>query len=229
MKVRATAHCGRGGDRFLRFAGGLAVPAIYVLCVRPRMLTWGAMPDEVLGPYPGDEMFPRPNGGATMATTIAAPPAQVWPWLAQMGGDRGGWYSWDRIDNNGRHSVDRLVPEWQDLHEGQRLKGPTNWFTVAIVEPGRTLVLHSSYRLTGRPFEPSDRMPWSYVDAIWGFHLRQTADGHCRLIVRTRGRNGPRWLTGPLAVLVWEPVHFVMQMRQFHNLSRRVRRDRFAG
>jgi len=213
----------------LRFAGVVAVPAIYVLCVRPRMLTWGAMPDEVLGPYPGDEMFPRPNGGATMATTIAAPPAQVWPWLAQMGGDRGGWYSWDRIDNNGRPSVDRLVPEWQDLHEGQRLKGPTNWFTVAILEPRRTLVLHSSYRLTGRPFEPSDQMPWSYVDAIWGFHLRQTADGHCRLIVRTRGRNGPRWLTGPLGLLVWEPVHYVMQMRQFHNLSRRVRRDRFAG
>ena len=69
---------------------------------RSRMLTWGATADEVAGRYPGDDLIPDPDGGATMATTLAAPPEKVWPWLVQMGGDRGGWYSWDWIDNHGR-------------------------------------------------------------------------------------------------------------------------------
>jgi hypothetical protein len=40
-----------------------------------------------------------------MAVTIDAPPDQVWLWLVQMGWDRGGWYSWDHLDNAGRPSA----------------------------------------------------------------------------------------------------------------------------
>ena len=47
---------------------------------------------------------------ATMAVTIDAPPGAVWPWLVQMGTDRGGWYSWDLLDNFGRRSADRIHP-----------------------------------------------------------------------------------------------------------------------
>ncbi len=50
--------------------------------------------------------------------------ATLWPWLVQMGGDRGGWYSWDWLDNDGKPSADRIVPEWQSLGVGQQLKGP---------------------------------------------------------------------------------------------------------
>ena len=57
-----------------------------------------------------------------MAVTIDAPPDQVWPWLVQMGGDRGGWYSWDRLDNGGRPSATEVHPEWQDLAFGDYVK-----------------------------------------------------------------------------------------------------------
>ena len=39
-----------------------------------------------------------------------------------MGGDRAGWYSWDRLDHGGKPSADKIVPEWQNLAEGQRLE-----------------------------------------------------------------------------------------------------------
>jgi proline iminopeptidase len=81
-------------------AVGLAV--IYACWLRPRLVRWGATDDEVDGPYPGAELVPDGERGATMAVTIDAPPTQVWPWLVQLGGDRGGWYSWDRLDNGGR-------------------------------------------------------------------------------------------------------------------------------
>ena len=74
------------------------------------MLTWGATPEEATCRYPGDELVPDPDGGATMATVLPAPPEGVWPWLVQIGDDRGGWYSLDWLDNSGKPSADLWVP-----------------------------------------------------------------------------------------------------------------------
>ena len=196
----------------------------YALLIRPWMLTWGATQDETTRAYPGDELVPDPDGGATMAMTLPAPPERIWPWLVQMGGDRGGWYSWDWLDNHAEPSADRIVSEWQSLEEGQHVTGPTNWWTVVVLEPNRTLVLRSSYGLlTTHSFDPqSDRPPQAYVDGIWGFHLCPAPGAGSRLVVRTRSRSSPRSVTGPFGLLVGEPVHFLMQTRQFHNLLRRV-------
>jgi hypothetical protein len=195
------------------------------------MLTWGATRDETVRPYPGDELVPDPDGGATMATTLSAPPENVWRWLVQMGGDRGGWYSWDRLDNNGRPSANRIVPEWQSLKQGQHLarvaapgnKGPS-WFTVEVLEPNRTLVLHSTYGMfSGLSFDPSSSpVPRAYVDGSWGFYLRATPSGGTRLVARSRSQNAPRPVARPLDLLLGEAVHFLMQTRQFHNLRKRV-------
>jgi hypothetical protein len=46
-----------------------------------------------------------------MAVTVEASPDQVWPWLVQIGWDRGGWYSWDRLDNAGRPSAHEVHSE----------------------------------------------------------------------------------------------------------------------
>ena len=224
----------RPGRRLLPLAAACAVPVLYAVWIRPRILCWGTTGNELTDAWPGDDLVADPDDGATMATTLTAPPERVWPWLAQMGGTRGGWYGWDWLDNHGQPSADHIVPDWQSLEVGQRLPAAAapgtrepNWFTVAIVEPGRTLVLRSSYELpSGRGFDPrSGPLPRAYVDGMWGFHLRPTSDGGTRLVTRTRGRNRPRALTGPLSVLVFEPMHFVMQTRQFHNLRTRIGTD----
>jgi hypothetical protein len=211
-------------------AASLVQVAAYLLW-RPRMLRWGATDREVAERLPGDDLIHGPDGAVTMATNLPAPPEQVWPWLVQMGGDRGGWYAWDLLDNDGQPSAQHIVPEWQSLEVGQRLRaapGPgtqaPNWFTVAIADPNRTLVLQSSYALpSGRGFDPrSGPMPKAYVQGIWGFHLRPTPDGGTRLVVRNCARTRPRVFTGPLSMLLFEPTHFIMQTRQFHNLRERV-------
>jgi hypothetical protein len=209
----------------LGLAAVSAAPVLYARWVRPRLLTWGATRDETTGAYPGDELIPGPAHCSTMATTLPAPPERVWPWLAQMGYDRAGWYSWDQLDHGGEPSADRIVPEWQSLAEGQRLNsmaGGRDWMTVAVVEPNRTLVLRSIYQVPSfRTVDPrSGPLPRACVDAIWGFHLRPAPGGGTRLVVRKRGR-GPRAYTWPVSLL-WDPVHFIMQTRQFHNLRTRV-------
>jgi hypothetical protein len=214
--------------RLLALAAALAAPVLYALWIRPRLLTWGATRDETTRAYPGDELVPDPDGGATMATTLPAPPERVWAWLVQMGLGRGGWYSWDWFDNDGEPSADRIVPQWQRLEEGQHLyrvpKGPTNWWTVVILEPSRTLVLRSAYELPScQGFDPrSGPLPRAYTDGIWGFHLRPAPGDRTRLVVRTRNRSRPRRFTRPSSLLLGEPVHLIMQTRQFHNLRARV-------
>ena len=83
---------------------------------------WAAMtratPAEKQRRLPGDELVPEPMWQATRATTIGAPPEAVWPWLVQMGQGRGGFYSYDWVENLGGldiHSADEIIPELQTL------------------------------------------------------------------------------------------------------------------
>ena len=96
--------------------------ARYRLRLWPGLSRWGATDEEVAGPYPGAELVPEGKRSPTMAVTINATPEQVWPWLVQMGWGRGGWYSWDLLDNAGRRSATEVHPEWQNLAVGDQSK-----------------------------------------------------------------------------------------------------------
>ena len=94
------------------------VALVYSRYVRPWQLSWGATPDEVSHPLPGDELVTRPTFNATRAITIAASPEEIWPWLVQVGLTRAGWYSYDILDNLGRPSARHIIPELQNLAPG---------------------------------------------------------------------------------------------------------------
>lgn len=202
----------------------------YAFAVRPRLLRWGATREEVAGPFPGAELIPHGVRGGTMAITIGASPACVWAWLVQMGYDRAGWYSWDRLDNWGRHSAERIHPEWQKLSMGDHVSAmPDNsiWWEVAALEPERFLGLRASVDLRGKPFDPRGTRPESYSDSLWGFQLKELPGGGTRLVVSGYWTVEPRWLR-PIANCFLEPAHWVMQVRQFANLKRRAERDSTA-
>jgi len=197
--------------------------------VRPRLARWGATDEELAAALPGDDLIPAAGPAGTMAATIHAPPSVVWPWLVQMGCDRAGFYSWDRLDNGGRSSAECIHPEWQDLVQGGRVLSVPNgraWFDVALLEPERTLVLRATLSLpAGRPFGPAAHPPRAFTDSTWGFHLRPTADGRTRLLVRGAGRGRPWWLFRFTNLVFWEPAHWVMQTKQFAELRRRAERE----
>ena len=78
----------------------------------------------------------------TRAVTIDAPPSAVWPWLAQMGFGRGGWYSYDLVDMNGS-SADGIIPDLPPLNPGDIVPThPGGGFEVRVVEPDHALVLY---------------------------------------------------------------------------------------
>src|SRR5687767_14066567 len=103
--------------------------------------------DEKRRELPGDELIPDPLASLTHAITVRCLPQEVWPWLAQMGAGRAGWYSYDAIDNGGRASAERIVPELQTIEAGYLfpwLPGASEGFTLLACDPGYALVLGAS-------------------------------------------------------------------------------------
>jgi hypothetical protein len=83
-----------------------------------RPLRWGATPEEATGSMPGDDVVPAPTFNATRAVTVHAPGEAIWPWIVQIGFGRAGWYAYDVVDNLGRRSSDRVIPELQHIAVG---------------------------------------------------------------------------------------------------------------
>ena len=99
----------------------------YITVVGPWQRRWGSTGEEVERAMPGDELLPPGAHSTTRAITIDATPRDVFPWLLQIGYGRGGWYSYDWIDNDGKRSVDRIDPALQRLAVGDRIRcSPTS-------------------------------------------------------------------------------------------------------
>ena len=160
----------RSGPLWLRLALLVALLAaaigVYSLAIVPWMNRWGATPDEVTRALPGDELVPNPVAQTTRAVTIQAAPADIWPWLVQLGQGRGGLYSYEALENLvgcDLHNADRVHPEWQDLKVGDSVRfmpdgymglPETPHFTVKAIEPNRLLALYPWVNFVLEPVGP---------------------------------------------------------------------------
>jgi membrane protease YdiL (CAAX protease family) len=111
---------------------------------RATMVSVAASRDEQQRPMLGDELVQEPMFTVTHAVTIDTPPERIWPWLSQLGSLRGGWYSYDWVDNGGRPSADRILEEYQPIAPGDIvpcLPGAREAFVVAAVAPPHDLIL----------------------------------------------------------------------------------------
>jgi hypothetical protein len=123
----------------------IATCIIFKPLIRPWYSKWGAIEDELTQKLPGDEYVPNPRGGYTQAISIKTPANLVWPWLVQVGQDKGGFYSYELLENIvgcNIHNADRILPKHQNIEVGDSLimhpKAPA--VPVAFIEPGKALV-----------------------------------------------------------------------------------------
>jgi hypothetical protein len=217
LAMRHTVERSTAGG-LLRHPGPVVVAGIAVVAARSLRawyLRWGATDDEVSSLLPGDELLAAPHLTATRAITVDATAGQVWPWIAQLGQGRGGFYSYDCLENLvgcDIHSADRIVEDWQDVAVGDTVNlYPDVGLSVAEVDRGRALVLRGGV--------PNVRAGSSPYDFTWSFFLRDAPDGTTRLVVRERYEYAHRWV----AALV-EPVQlvsFVMSRRMMRGIKER--------
>jgi hypothetical protein len=207
-------------------AGATAAGAVVWAALRPRALAWGATCDEVVRLLPGDDLVANPLYVTTRAITVKAPAGAVWPWLVQLGQNRGGFYTYDVLENLlglDIHSADSICPEWQDLHAGEDYVtlDPDEYMkmTIAVLEPGRAFVLRS-----GAPGEPP-QAPGSFFKGelawSWGFYLEPLDEGTTRLIIRSRAAWADTLAARLAKPLVLEPVHFLMEERMLRGIRER--------
>lgn len=195
---------GRAERRFRPLAGlGVAMTAAYLGAVLPRLRRWGATDDDVTRPLPGDDLAPDPAVNSTWAVTIDAPVEEVWPWLAQIGQDRGGFYSYEWLENLAgceMKNADRIHPEWQQRRVGE------------------IVPLHPAYGLPLGRFEPGRAL----VMDPWGAFVVEPLDARrSRLISRSRVRRGWPALA---YMLLLEIPHFVMQRKMLLGIKERAER-----
>lgn len=205
-----------------QFLGGL---------IHPKLLRWGATPAEKRRPLPGDDLVRHPMWEATRAVTIEAAPAEVWPWVAQMGYGRGGWYGWNPLEreDTGVSELLQLAPPrvgdvWLDGPGCNEAKGA---WTVKAVEPPRTLMLHTRRDpVTGLELDPGARHH-SVIDSGWTFHLQPVGLQRTRLLARTRVVVAPRWALIPLRWMGGGDT--VMQRRLLDGIKARAEGAASAG
>lgn len=202
------------------------LPAMIVVAaaavLRRRQLRWGATDAEITTPLAGDEVVAEPDLTATRVITIHAGIGDVWPWIVQLGQGRGGFYSYDSLENLigcNIHSARQINPDWQHLEVGDAVRlAPELALTVAVAKPPRTLVLQGGV-LPGTTIAP--------YDFTWTFDLSPVSAAITRLVVRERyayTRWWARLMVEPLTV-----VSFLMSRRMLHGIRDRAEQTRHEG
>ena len=196
--------------RTKRFFSGLGiivlVLALGYLAIRPWHLRWGATAEEVSQAMPGD----LEHIGWTRAITIDATPEEIWPWLAQWGQGRGGWYSYDWLENLfgfDIHTADRIWPEYQDLKIGDSICMSRSFC------PSHVTVLEPDQWLSWQAEDENGDPVWTFT-----FGLAPVDASHTRLIVRESFDNT---FMPPAAVFVLEVPDVVMELKSLNTVKAR--------
>lgn len=189
----------------------VALAVLYWIPVRRWMGSWGTTPEELARALPGDALVADPTDMSMQAVTVNTPPEDIWPWLAQIGYQRGGLYSYDWLDRLfgflDRPSATRILPEFQQLNAGDKIpcgRAGTE-LTVGLVNPPRALAL--SYQAGG--------FTW-----VWQFALYPLGERRTRLVTRGTERvpRTPAWWLG---MRMMEPASFIMTRRMLLNVKER--------
>lgn len=175
--------------------------------LRPWHRHWGATPEEVVAPMPGDHLVSRARYRSTRAISVAAPPEEVWPWLVHVGCLRAGWYSDDLLDHLGHPSAREIVPELQDLEVGR-------WIPMSPKASGTTSFVVDS-------FEEPRWMLWRTPECAWSWRLIPLEDGGTRLITRLHAHYGGWHLGGVVGLLLMECGDFPMMRRMLRGIRER--------
>jgi hypothetical protein len=189
---------GPGRGLVTAFAVAIVMFAAYIVLIGPWQRRWGATDEEVRRRMPGDGLLRAGARSTTRAITIDRRPEDVFPWLLQIGYGRGGWYSYDWIDNDGEPSVDRIDPSLRSA-VGDRIE----------MMPGVGPVI--------RRIEPDHFIVSGGGADSWCLSVEPTQDGKSRLISRW-SQDWPRTAATFMWIALADPGAFIMERKMLRTI-----------
>jgi len=203
----------------------LMIAAFLTPFLRRARSHWGVDQATATRTYPGDELVAEPLWSFNHGVDIQAPASRVWPWIAQIGADRGGFYSYQWLENLVGCEVrnaEVIHPEWE-AQVGQSLvlhpdpKAPR--LQIVAVEAGRHMVAEA------RADERARAGGHAWAAASWLFLVEPLGESRSRVISRYRAACSTDLATrlafGPSLL---EPVGFAMDRRMLLGVKERAER-----
>ncbi len=188
-----------------------------------KRLRWGTVGTEATDPLPGDELVPDPKWSYTLAVAVQASREAVWPWIAQIGQGRGGFYTYQALENLAGCKVTnttQILPDHQHPAVGEDiyLHPTASPMRIEIANPPHALVL------LGSPADTVADENWGI--STWQFVVTPGPDGGSRLLTRGRYDYAPRWKSrltfGRFPI---EVISFVMSRKMMLEIARLAERD----
>ncbi len=184
---------------------GLPVLALLlVFLLRPFYLHRGLTDEEWRGEWLGDGVLPNAGPSGSRGIVIEAPASKVWPWITQLGQDRGGFYSYRWLENlvgARMPDVREIRKEWSHRDVGDRISmAPVERFgEIATME---VAIAHQDQALVVRNHE-----------GTWAFLLVPLSPVSCRLIARGTWILSRNPLGRLVRAMVFDPIHYVMEWK----------------
>ncbi len=188
-----------------------------------RRLRWGTVGTEACDPLPGDEFVPTPKWSYTLGVSVDAPPEAVWPWIAQIGQGRGGFYSYQGLENLAGcriTNVTEILPDHQHPAAGDpiHLHPTAPPLRIEVVDPPNALVL------VGSPVDVGAEEGWGM--STWQFVVKPDPGGGSRFLTRGRYDHSADWKSrlafGRFPI---EAVSFVMSRKMMLEIKRLAERN----
>lgn len=216
IAARAEGTLEHHDDRLRDLAEGVVgaaemLAALATPFLHRRRMHWGLTEELAARDYPGDDFLGAPRWHWTHAIEIDAPPSAVWPWIAQIGCDKAGFYSYQFLENLAGCDVqnaDHVVERWQDPAVGDtlRLHPDMPGLPIVAVEPDRWLLAQTREGMR----------------ASWLFFVEPLDGGRrSRLVSRYRCGTATDLATRVAYATLVEPVGYVMDQRMLRGVKAR--------
>lgn len=188
-----------------------------------QRLRWGTVGTEPTDSLQGDELVTDPKWSYTLGMTIAASPEDVWPWIAQIGQSRGGFYSYQTLENIAGCKITNtteILPDYQHPTVGDEiyLHPTAPPMRIEVADPPHALVLF------GSPADMASEESWGM--STWQFVVNPGPDGGSRLLTRGRSDYSPDWKSrlafGRFPI---EVITFVMSRKMMLEIKRLAERS----
>ena len=225
----------RGRNSILKqVLAGLEGVAIMLACyltlfLKPIRDRWGTTLQKHQSEFPVDHLISDPLNVFTHAILIKSPASAVWPWIAQIGQGRGGFYSYELLENlTGMNIINawEILEEFQYPKEGDLIPfGAGTAYPIVYLQLARSLAIGVWYDMSKKQtYDPVQDQPRRFLEITWLWHLESISETSCRLYSRNRMKLNPS-LGSKLLTLLGEPIVFAMDRKMLHGIKRRAERS----